>query len=458
MKIHESLWKIRDYFSKKKSKIDDKVVAESNELANIEKQIQQETQKITIYNDWRSTSKIIKFWLIWLLVVALWYFGYNVLNLIFLIISAYIFSIIVESLVAFLERKKMKRSVALFLSYLIFVIVLLWFVIIIIPFIFNQVSEFLSMGLSYVSSMQAEVASKWITAIINDSRFLSDGIKEYIIDYIANNDVAAQLQVSLQKNLSDIVATGQTYISRIWSWFIWFISGFATFFAQFLLFFTLSILFSVDKKNVTNFLSGFGWKDKYKVNKLKIEKVYKNMAVWLKARLLLSLYISITVWITLVIMWWCGVEIPNKLWIAVIAWLLDIIPYIWPIFTWILLFVVAILYNSFLVAILIVIILYVFNLVQENVLTPVLMKKALWISPVLILISMMLWWVIMWFLWVLLSVPIAVILVIFFWHIDIEMNDTDEILYEIKDRTHDTVEGVKMQVDTKIKQKKIKNI
>ena len=458
MKIHESLWKIRDYFSKKKSKIDDKVVAESNELANIEKQIQQETQKITIYNDWRSTSKIIKFWLIWLLVVALWYFGYNVLNLIFLIISAYIFSIIVESLVAFLERKKMKRSVALFLSYLIFVIVLLWFVIIIIPFIFNQVSEFLSMGLSYVSSMQAEVASKWITAIINDSRFLSDGIKEYIIDYIANNDVAAQLQVSLQKNLSDIVATGQTYISRIWSWFIWFISGFATFFAQFLLFFTLSILFSVDKKNVTNFLSGFGWKDKYKVNKLKIEKVYKNMAVWLKARLLLSLYISITVWITLVIMWWCGVEIPNKLWIAVIAWLLDIIPYIWPIFTWILLFVVAILYNSFLVAILIVIILYVFNLVQENVLTPVLMKKALGISPVLILISMMLWWVIMWFLWVLLSVPIAVILVIFFWHIDIEMNDTDEILYEIKDRTHDTVEGVKMQVDAKIKQKKIKNI
>jgi len=458
MKIHESLWKIRDYFSRKKSKIDDKVVAESNELANIEKQIQQETQKITIYNDWRSTSKIIKFWLIWLLVVALWYFGYNVLNLIFLIISAYIFSIIVESLVAFLERKKMKRSVALFLSYLIFVIVLLWFVIIIIPFIFNQVSEFLSMGLSYVSSMQAEVASKWITAIINDSRFLSDGIKEYIIDYIANNDVAAQLQVSLQKNLSDIVATGQTYISRIWSWFIWFISGFATFFAQFLLFFTLSILFSVDKKNVTNFLSGFGWKDKYKVNKLKIEKVYKNMAVWLKARLLLSLYISITVWITLVIMWWCGVEIPNKLWIAVIAWLLDIIPYIWPIFTWILLFVVAILYNSFLVAILIVIILYVFNLVQENVLTPVLMKKALGISPVLILISMMLWWVIMWFLWVLLSVPIAVILVIFFWHIDIEMNDTDEILYEIKDRTHDTVEGVKMQVDAKIKQKKIKNI
>lgn len=443
MKISDSLWKIKNFFVEKKWKIVWSTKTQTDELVNIEKQIQQESQKITIYNDWRSTSKIVKFWLIWLLVVALWYFGYSVLNLIFLIISAYIFSIIVEALVSYFERKKIKRSFALLLSYLIFVIVLLWFIVIIIPFIFNQVSEFLSVGLSYVSGIQAEITSKWITTIINDSKFLSDSIKEYIIDYIANNDVASQLQTSLQQNLSDIVATWQTYISRIWSWFISFISGFATFFAQFLLFFTLSILFSVDKKNVTNFLSSIWWEDKHRVNKLKIEKVYKNLAVWLKARLLLSLYISITVWITLVVMWWCGIEIPNKLWIAVVAGLLDIIPYIWPIFTGILLFVVAILYNSFLVAILVVVFLYIFNLIQENVLTPVLMKKALWISPVLILISMMLGWVIMWFMWVLLSVPIAVVLVIFFGHMEIEMNDTEEMLDELKDKAHDITEPKK---------------
>lgn len=443
MKISDSLWKIKNFFVEKKWKIVWSNKSQTDELVNIEKQIQQESQKITIYNDWRSTSKIVKFWLIWLLVVALWYFGYSVLNLIFLIISAYIFSIIVEALVSYFERKKIKRSFALLLSYLIFVIVLLWFIVIIIPFIFNQVSEFLSVGLSYVSGIQAEITSKWITTIINDSKFLSDSIKEYIIDYIANNDVASQLQTSLQQNLSDIVATWQTYISRIWSWFISFISGFATFFAQFLLFFTLSILFSVDKKNVTNFLSSIWWEDKHRVNKLKIEKVYKNLAVWLKARLLLSLYISITVWITLVVMWWCGIEIPNKLWIAVVAGLLDIIPYIWPIFTGILLFVVAILYNSFLVAILVVVFLYIFNLIQENVLTPVLMKKALWISPVLILISMMLGWVIMWFMWVLLSVPIAVVLVIFFGHMEIEMNDTEEMLDELKDKAHDITEPKK---------------
>ena len=454
MKLAESFWKIKNYFFKEKERINNKVDSQNAELMNIEKQIQQESQKITIYNDGRSTSKIIKFWLIWLLVVALGYFGYNVLNLLFLIISAYIFSIIVEALVSFFEKKWLKRSLSLFLSYFIFVIVLLWFVIIIIPFIFNQLSDLLSLLLNYVSNAQAEVASKWITTIISESKFLADGMKDYILNYIANNDVATQLQTSLQKNLSDIVAVGQAYISHIWSWFISFVSWFATFFAQFLLFFTLSVLFSVDKKNVTHFLSNLWWKDKSKVSKLKIEKVYKNLAVWLKARLLLSLYIAVTVWITLVIMWWCGLEIPNKLWIAVIAWLLDIIPYIWPIFTGLLLFVVVVLYNSFLVAILVVLILYVFNVIQENILTPVLMKKALWISPVLILISMMLWWVIMWFLGVLLSVPIAVILVIFFWRADIEMNDSSEMVDELKWKAETVVSKSKKEILSK----KIKNI
>jgi hypothetical protein len=49
-------------------------------------------------------------------------------------------------------------------------------------------------------------------------------MKDYILNYIANNDVATQLQTSLQKNLSDIVAAGQAYISRIGSWFISFVS------------------------------------------------------------------------------------------------------------------------------------------------------------------------------------------------------------------------------------------
>ena len=425
------LSKVKNFFSKKKIDRTNELEKQWQELLNIEKEIQQETQKIAIYNDWWTTSKMIKFWLIWLLMVLLWYFWYSVLNIIFLIISAYIVSIIVESLVSYFEKKWLKRSLSLLISYVIFVVVILGVIIILIPFLLNQISDLLSMGMAYVSHMQTEITTKWIETIIMESS-LWDWIKDLMLNYISNNDVILQLQTVLQENLWWIISTWQSYLTHIWSWVLSFFSGFASIVINFLLFLTLCILFSADKKNVTKFLSKLWWKDKEKIVKLKIEKVYKNLAVWLKARLLLSLFIAFTVWLALVVMWRCGVEIPSKLWIAILTWLLDIIPYIWPIVTAVLLFMVAVLYNSFWVAVLIVVILYVLNFVQENILTPILMKKALWISPVLILISLMLWWVLMWFMWVLLAVPISAILVIFFWNGELEPVSQNNFIEEVK--------------------------
>ena len=51
---------------------------------------------------------------------------------------------------------------------------------------------------------------------------------------------------------------------------------------------------------------------------------------------------------------------------------------------------------------------------ENNIWAPLFMNKSLWISAVLIFISMLVWWLIMWFFGVLLSVPIAVILTIIF--------------------------------------------
>jgi hypothetical protein len=46
---------------------------------------------------------------------------------------------------------------------------------------------------------------------------------------------------------------------------------------------------------------------------MKLEKIYKKLAIWLKARLLLSLFVAVAMWLSMVVMSWFGVEIPNKL-------------------------------------------------------------------------------------------------------------------------------------------------
>lgn len=453
MKLTKPFESIKSFFSREKTRVSDKIKEQSMELAKMERDLKNSTWDADLYRDWWSTRKMIRFWLIGLMIAALWYFSYNVLNWIFLIISAYIVSIIVETLISFFEKKKIKRSISILLAYFIFIVILIGIFVLVIPFLVNQLADLISLWLTHVSHLQSLVSEKWLDVIIADS-WLPVYFKEYIIEYIWNNDFMAEIQASLQTNLSGIISLWSTYASYVWWWFVSFLSSFSTFFMHFFLFITLCVLFSADKKNVVWFLAWLWWKSKEKIYRFKIEKMYKNLAVWLKSRLLLSLFVALAVYITLLIMWWCGLEIPHKLWISIITWLLDFVPYIWPILTWVLIFIVAILYNPLWVALLLLILLWVFNFVQENVLTPVVMKRSLWISPVLILISMMLWWVIMWFMWILLSVPIAAILVIFFenrnWDVFVE-NNPSKIVDNIKSDVKDEVVGVKKSIKNMLK-------
>jgi predicted PurR-regulated permease PerM len=51
--------------------------------------------------------------------------------------------------------------------------------------------------------------------------------------------------------------------------------------------------------------------------------------------------------------------------------------------------------------------------IENYVIVPVLMWKQLWVNSILILICALLWAVILWFWWIVLSVPLAVILWLF---------------------------------------------
>ena len=64
--------------------------------------------------------------------------------------------------------------------------------------------------------------------------------------------------------------------------------------------------------------------------------------------------------------------------------------------------------------ILVLIIYVLVNQSENNVLTPIIMNKTLWVSALLIFICMLLGWLIFGFIWVLLAVPIAVILTMAF--------------------------------------------
>ena len=141
----------------------------------------------------------------------------------------------------------------------------------------------------------------------------------------------------------------------------------------------------------------------------RIDAAYSWITRWLKNQLVLCLLIWIAsyAWLRILELFW--ISIPEKATLAILAWLFEIIPYLGP-FLWAIPAAVSALIFAGRWWVLAVVILYtIIQQSEEKFFVPVFMWKTLWVSPLIVFICILLCWTIMWFFWVLLAVPMAVI-------------------------------------------------
>jgi predicted PurR-regulated permease PerM len=118
----------------------------------------------------------------------------------------------------------------------------------------------------------------------------------------------------------------------------------------------------------------------------------------------------VTVYAALWILSLFGMDLPSKWSLAMIAWLTEFVPYVGPIFASVAAVMVALINYWIYGALIVLAVFFAIQRLENNVFIPLLMNKTLWVNPVVIFISMIIWGLIMWFLGVLLAVPIAVII------------------------------------------------
>jgi len=407
---------IKDFFSGKFKNIEKKIEKDSKELNQIEttlKNLQSDSKNLNENlqkcNAW-SNKAMIKFWLFALLVWILGYLVYNTASFIFTIIAAYIVSMIVETFISWFTKIWLSRSLSIFFAYLIFILAILLLFIVIFPFIINQAIELVSVWLNYLAWIQRELSANGVYDMIMDMDKVPDWWKEYFFEYIGDQDFLTQVQIALQQNLSEIMSLGKEYIAKLWTTLISFISGFTTFLFDFIIFMTLSILFSVEKVSVMKFIANISGKEKYNLVYFKLQKIYKRLGLWLKARLFLSLYMAGALYLCLWILEIFGMWIPNKLSLALILWIFDVIPYIWPIVWSVPAIIAGITWFGVRGWIILICIAVVINMVENSVLIPLMMWKRLWMNMVVVFVSMIFGWMLMWLLWIFLAVPIAVVI------------------------------------------------
>lgn len=361
-----------------------------------------------------STRTIIKFRCIGLGFVFLGYLFFSTLNVLYMILTALIISVSMEGIVVAFEKKIKQREVAIWISYFLLILFLLSWIILIVPFIISQLTNLIERFSWAIVDLKVFITGNSWPEAINQISWLPSFLKEYLVAHWSELDIdTSWLQSTLLSGLNTLLDTSVLYLKHVSSWILTFIWSFFSVLWQLILTFTLAIFLSVEKTYVIDvFVKCFSQKRKPLVYE-KINSMYDQLSIWLRARLLLSLFLAIMIWIVLRILNICWITIPSIFTLSVITGLLDIVPYVWPLFAAIPIAILAFVHNGFWAMILVWVLFILIQWIQENIISPVLMWKQLGVNSVLILISALLWAVILGFWWFVLSVPLAVVIGLF---------------------------------------------
>jgi predicted PurR-regulated permease PerM len=164
---------------------------------------------------------------------------------------------------------------------------------------------------------------------------------------------------------------------------------------------TLAFFLSLEEKGVEKFLIILTPK-KYEEQIVNtFQRAQKKVSSWFGARILACLFVGIASFIIFFIF-----DIKYAFLLALIAGILNFIPYIGPWITAFLLLAFVSVSDSWIIAIYIFIIFTIIQTIEGNVLTPILMKKMINLPPALVLIALLIGSQMFGFLGVVFAVPV----------------------------------------------------
>jgi len=322
-----------------------------------------------------STVTIIKIILIFLLL----YFLYLVKDILAILFVALIFASAVDPWVDWLQRKKIPRAVSVLFIYLILFAVVSSVIYLIIPPIAQEISE-LSINFP-----------RYFDKIISTFSALKDySARHGVLDNI--KDSLGAISTNLQVAAGGIFSTVSGIFGSI-----------VSFFLVLVMTFYMIVEENAIKKLVWSIAPA---KHKPYIMQL-INRMQKKIGLWLRGQLVLSLVIFILTYLGLLIL---GVK--YALVLALIAGLTEFVPYLGPLLGSIPAIFLA-LTQSPMLALFVIALYYIIQLVENNILVPKIMQKAVGLNPIVSIAVLLIGFKVAGVIGAILSIPVATAISVF---------------------------------------------
>lgn len=322
-----------------------------------------------------STNTIIK---VLIVLFLLW-----ILYLIQEVVAIVFFSIILVSILepsfAWLRRKKVPKIVAILLLISIVIALIALIVILLVPPIIdqaNQISE------SFPAFWQT------ITTEFSNLRIFLD-----------NYGISEKIQSSLENFEWKLPQASGGLFSKVSNFF----SGIVSIFIVFIITFYLLVEENAIKKVLKSIVPSSSLPYAYQM----VNRVQTKLGLWLRGQLILGFIIFAAVYIGLSIL---GVE--YALILAIIAGLLEFIPYLGPLISGFIA-VTLTLFHSPIQALLVLILYLVIQAAENHIFVPMVMKKAIGLNPVISIIALLIGGKLAGIVGVILAIPVVTAISVF---------------------------------------------
>lgn len=278
-----------------------------------------------------------------------------------------------------LESFKIPRAVAIILHYLVAIVAILFLVITLIPDIAVQIqtiaNNFSEVLIPFLNNPQINIP--FIPEELNASMTEATRIT---LQNLSLDEFTVSLQNTGQ-NLQNIADITQTFVSYAGS-----VAGSVLNFAvSLIIVLVLAFFMQLEKERILQWIRGFFPIQYRNYIDVKIDAINTKIGQWMRGELLLMFSIFLLTFIALLIL---GMQ-DYALTLAVLAGFCELIPAVGPFIAAIPAILIAGTQKGVIWILIVAIVYYIIQWCENNLLVPLIMKRAVGLSPVAILFAMM---------------------------------------------------------------------
>ncbi len=298
-------------------------------------------------------------------------------DVIILLLLGFFVAAIIDPGVRMMERWGVPRGIGVLVHYILALVVLVFLMISLIPIIADQLQQIAFLINSQVNEFVVNPDFTWLPFVsVEVQRELAD-LMQATLRNLSISSFTDALQ-SLSDNMSSVGVAGVQFITSL-------AGSVAGFFARLIIVLVLAFFIQMEREHIRQWVRGFlGQKSRLYMDD-KTEAIHHKIGQWARGQLLLGVCIGLLVYIALLIL---GME-QYAATLAVLAGFTEFIPYIGPFIAAIPAVLIGLTTGGFWWALGIMLVYYVVQWCENNLLVPLIMRRAVGLSPIAIIVAML---------------------------------------------------------------------